>query len=146
MKTLHNILHDQEQIKHAVSTGVKTHAKLQKIVIDSDGAIGDAAIIKQILNHPHLVPFFAPCTQTEVPIAGYLNGRFVSRRIDRLCINHEQKSVDIIDYKTDVNPDMYRDKYILQIREYIKLVQQIYPTYSVRGHLLWTHDFVLETV
>ena len=103
-------------------------------------------LINKIKQHPNLVSFFCENSKTEVPVAGTVNGRFISRRIDRMCVNHDTKIVDIIDYKTDTCCDTYHDKYVSQVHEYIKLVQQIYPEYKIKGYILWTHNFFLETV
>ena len=83
---------------------------------------------------------------TEVPVAGYINGRFVSRRIDRLVINDDKKEVSILDYKTDVDKSTFHDKYVAQIKEYVTLLYGIYPEYKIHAYLLWLNDFSLEEV
>lgn len=146
MKTLHNLLSEQEKTQYAIEAGTKTHKKLQRVLISDAKTVGDIDLINKIKQHPNLVSFFCENSKTEVPVAGTVNGRFISRRIDRMCVNHDTKIVDIIDYKTDVCCDTYHDKYVSQVHEYIKLVQQIYPEYKIKGYILWTHNFFLETV
>lgn len=146
MKTLHNLLSEQEKTQYAIEAGTKTHKKLQRVLISDTKTVGDIDLINKIKQHPNLVSFFCENSKTEVPVAGTVNGQFISRRIDRMCVNHDTKIIDIIDYKTDTCCDTYHDKYVSQVHEYIKLVQQIYPEYKIKGYILWTHNFFLETV
>ena len=146
MTTLHNILSDHESRTHATNTGTKTHALLQHVVIDKDVEQGDQTLIKKIKQHPELLRFFVKTAKTEVPIAGTVQNKFVSRRIDRLLISDELKTIDILDYKTDLCHDTYYGAYVAQLREYARLLQQIYPDYAIKTHILWTHDFLLENI
>jgi len=144
--TLRNILSQNEHMRHATDIGRAKHSKMQNITIDGHNTNGDSEIIEQILSHPNLVPFFGPESKTEVPIAGHINGRFISRRIDRMTINDTTKSIQIMDYKTDTNKNEFHDKYIAQLTEYSKLLHEIYPTYQITAYILWLHDFCLEKV
>ena len=146
MTTLNNILSNHEQHTHATRTGTKMHALLQHIVIDANYQHGDDTLIQKIKQNLAIVRFFTAAAKTEVPIAGFINGKFISRRIDRLLINHTNKQIDIIDYKTDINRDNYIDNYKIQLREYAQLLHKIYPSYSVNCYILWTHDFSLENI
>lgn len=146
MTTLNDILSAYDATKIATDTGTRMHDKLRHVVLDGARSSGDTALISRIQRIPQLAAMFTPNSQTEVPVAGTINGRFVSRRIDRMIVDHDTKTVNILDYKTDVSPDTFRDKYTAQVREYVALIRAIYPTYSVSGYLLWTHDFSLEKV
>lgn len=146
MTTLNNILSNHEQRTHATRTGTKMHTLLQHIVIDTNYQQGDDTLIQKIKQNLAIVRFFTATAKTEVPIAGFINGKFISRRIDRLLINHANKQIDIIDYKTDTNRDNYIDNYKVQLREYAQLAHKIYPSYSVNCYILWTHDFSLENI
>ena len=99
-----------------------------------------------VQKHPELVKFFGKNSETEIPVAGYINGRFVSRRIDRLVIDHENKLVYILDYKTDIDKSTYHEDYIQQINEYVELLRGIYPQYDIQAFILWLNDFSLEKV
>ena len=135
-----------ESRKYATDAGRIMHAKLQSVQLD-DMPKGDADLIEKIVSMgDELKSFFGPDSKSEVPIAGFVNGRFLSRRIDRLVVNNTQKIVKILDYKTDWNAQKFREKYIAQIREYVALMQQIYPKYNVRGYILWLHNWQLESV
>ena len=131
----------------ATKNGTKMHAILRHIVVDDvNGNIGNSDIVEIIKNKPELVPFFTSNARTEIPIAGIVNGVFVSRRIDRLLINHDNKTIDFIDYKTDVNKTEFIDKYKRQLNEYAQLLHDAYPGYKINGYILWTNDWLLECV
>lgn len=144
MTTLHNILKTQSQTQHATDAGIKMHARLQRIFISDNQSTGDTDLVAKISAHPEIAQLFAPASQTEVPIAGTIDGKFISRRIDRLLIDDKNKTISILDYKTDTNPDEFRNKYIFQIREYATLLRQIYPHHKIHCYILWTHNFLLE--
>ena len=143
---LQNLLNKIKKSDHATDSGSHMHSLMQHIVIDGKGTHGDNELVQQILSHPNLDKFFTPASRTEVPIAGYVNGKFVSRRIDRMVIDHDKKTIDILDYKTDIDKSAMVDTYIAQIGEYKTLVRDIYPQYNVRGYILWTHDFSLQEI
>ena len=136
----------QTQTKHATDAGTKMHTQLQRIFISDNQSTGDTDLVAKISAHPEIAHLFAPTSQTEVPIAGTIDGKFISRRIDRLLIDDKNKTISILDYKTDINPDEFRNKYILQIREYATLLRQIYPHHKIHCYILWTHNFALEHV
>lgn len=144
---LSEFLSQQESKKHSTQTGTNMHAIMQNIVVDDTfGDKGDSEIIKKIRSLPDLKRFFCATAQTEVPIAGILKGFFVSRRIDRLLLNHDAKTIDFIDYKTDVNKNVFIDKYKSQLKEYAELLSSAYPNYKISGYILWLHDWVLDKV
>jgi hypothetical protein len=146
MTTLNDILKTKTQTKQATDTGTKTHLLLQHIVIDNDIEQGNETIVKKIKQNPVLIQFFNKDSKTEVPIAGTINRKFISRRIDRLNINKNKKHIDIIDYKTDTNPEVYRALYITQVREYTQLLKATHPDFTISTYILWTHDFSLEKI
>ena len=142
-QNLTNFLATQESKKYATQNGTNIHQLLRKVVFDKDKIIGDKNIITQIQKHPELKPFFSASAQTEVAIAGILNSVFISRRIDRLLINNETKTIDFIDYKTNINKTEFIDKYKKQLSEYAQLLQSAYPEYKITGYILWIHDWQL---
>lgn len=146
MTTLNDILSAHDRTNFATSRGTQTHARLQNIVIDGANTRGDFELIQQIKSRPELLPFFTSTAGTEVPIAGTINNRFISRRIDRLVIDDTTKTIKILDYKTDANRAIFCDKYMIQLREYAHLLRAIYPGYKISAYILWTHDFSLEKV
>lgn len=143
---LQNILAQLESQEFATKNGRAIHAKLQRIIIKKDGFIGDEELCKKILTHHNLLNFFGENSKTEVPIAGYINGRFVSRRIDRLVIDENKKEIHVLDYKTDTDKSAFLDKYIVQIKEYTTLLHEIYPNYKIHGYILWLTDFSIEEI
>lgn len=130
----------------ATTNGTRMHAIMQHIIIDESGENGDAEIIKIIKSRNDLRPFFIASAQTEVPIAGVVHGQFISRRIDRLLINKSNKTIDFIDYKTDINPDEFIDKYRYQLKEYAELLRSAYPDFKISGYILWLHDWTLDRI
>ena len=143
---LRDLLAAQKKQKFATDAGTLAHSKMRRVIIDTNIEQGDPKLIQQVRSIPELLPLFSKMAKTEVPVAGIINGKFGSRRIDRMMIDDTSKTVVFLDYKTDINKENFRDKYIFQMREYAKLLRDIYPNYVVRGHILWLHDFVLETI
>ncbi|MDR0726497.1 MAG: hypothetical protein LBF37_00365 [Rickettsiales bacterium] len=145
-ENLKEFLSVRKKQKFATDVGNDRHAKMQRIVIDSDIEKGDKDLIKKIKLNPHILPYFVRKSRAEVPIAGVINGLLISRRIDRMLIGHENKSIVFIDYKTDLNKNVFRDKYSKQMNEYSQLLQNVYPDYSIQGFILWLQDFTLEQI
>ncbi len=131
---MRNILARYQHQKSATDAGVTMHKKLEFARTDDE-------IIK---SHPELLPFFGPNAKTEVPIAGYINGKFISRRIDRMVRNTDK--ILFMDYKTDTDKTRFYDQYVAQIREYSALLRAAYPGHNVHGFILWTNDFTLEEI
>lgn len=142
---IRSILSDIEKQKFATSTGKQIHTLLQ-YYSESDTKKSDNELCKKISTNKELDRFFCADSKAEVPVAGYINGRFVSRRIDRLSTDHDNKTVYILDYKTDSDKNAFHDKYVAQIKEYKTLLHDIYPKYKIRGFILWLHDVVLEEI
>ncbi len=145
-QTLHDLINAENHIAYATDAGRKMHAKLQAVVINGDNCHGDLELIRRIKSCGAAADFFGPNSRTEAPVAGYINNKFISRRIDRICINNKAKIIDILDYKTDVSRDAMRTKYIQQLWEYRALISKIYPGYTIRTYILWTHYWELEQV
>lgn len=144
---LSDFLAQQESKKHSTTVGTDKHAIMQNIVIDDvDGDKGDENIIKKIRSLPQIKQYFCKDAKTEIPIAGYINGVFISRRIDRLLINHENKTIEFIDYKTNTNKDEFIDKYKIQLKEYAELLCSAYPNYKISGYILWLHDWMFDKI
>ena len=94
MTTLNDILNNIKQTQLSTDTGTKIHTILQHITIDNNGTkSGNVEYIKKIEQVPNLQKFFSPDSKTELPIAGTINNKFISRRIDRILINHETKTI-----------------------------------------------------
>ncbi len=143
---LRNTLSKRTNANHAIASGTSMHQKLQFVFVDGDNTCGDTELVSTIIAHPELQIFFTKNSQTEIPLAGVVSGRFISRRIDRMIVNHTTKTIDVLDYKTDTDQDLFHDKYTKQIGEYIILLGQIYPGYKINGYILWTHNWDLEKI
>ena len=146
-QSLNDFLQNAENKKYATQIGTDMHAKMQRIVIDAEqGDFGDEHIINTIKSKPKLAQFFVPSAKTEVPVADTINGCFVSRRIDRLLINNNLKTIDFIDYKTDVDKNAFIEQYKYQLKEYAELLRSAYPGYKINGYILWLHDWVFDKI
>ena len=144
LDTILNAAHKQ---KVAMDTGTSMHARLCKVFCDTNGKWhGDADVIARILTMPELTELMGPLSRAEVPIAGKINGQFISRRVDRLYVNPDTKTVVILDYKTDINKKMYYQKYLEQLDEYRELLKQIFRSFHISCKILWTNDFTLENL
>lgn len=141
---LRELMDEFDSQKRAVDAGNIMHEKLRRIRVLDDCVKVDSELKKHIESCEGLPAFFNKNIRVEVPVAGIINGVFVSRRIDRLWVDDENKIVHILDYKTDVEKEMRRDKYLAQLGEYEKLMHQIYPQYKIEKYILWLHDWKLE--
>lgn len=145
-QTLKNFLTGANNKDFATKSGTKTHTDLRYVIVDDSGNFGNNDLIKIIQNRSDLKTFFGKDAKTEVPIAGFIKGRFASRRIDRLIINHDTKIIDFIDYKTDTDKTLFIEKYKKQLQEYAELLRLAYPGYKISGYILWLHDWELEQI
>ena len=146
-QNLNNFLKESDTKKYATQKGTRIHALLKNIVIDSiNGDFGNQDIILKIKKHPELCKYFSATSKTEVPIAGYINGVFLSRRIDRLLIDDATKTVYFIDYKTDMDKNAFVEQYKYQLKEYAELLHSAYPDYKINGYILWLHDWALDKI
>lgn len=144
---LRDLLSAAQQFEFATSAGRALHKEMQKIVIYPNGdTCGDRELVAKIKSTPGIADFFSPHARTEIPIAGMLNKKFVSRRIDRIIVDNDKNIVKIMDYKTDLNHELMRNMYISQLSEYAQLLRDIYPNHTIHGYILWTSDFTLDQV
>ena len=144
--SLNTIMHDIESKEFATKRGTDVHARISKICFCNSDFVGDKDIVSKIKDNPDLCEFMGPLSRAEVPLAGYINGMFLSRRIDRLYINKNAKKIVVLDYKTDTNRNLYREKYRVQLMEYYELLKQIYPDFNIVCKILWLNDFTLENI
>ena len=145
-QTLKDFLTGAKNKEFATRNGTKVHAALRRLVVDVAGNRGDLELVSIIQKHPDLMPFFNVNAKTEVPIAGFIKGQFISRRIDRLLINNDTKTIDFIDYKTDTDKTVFIDKYKHQLNEYYELLKSAYPDYKINGYVLWLNDWSLDKI
>ena len=132
--------------KYATGVGRSMHAQMQYVFYTSDGWVGDADILSQIKDNPELRDLMGKCSKTEVPLAGYIGNKFISRRIDRLYVNNDTKTVVVLDYKTDKDKRLFYRKYVEQLNEYRELLKQIYRHFDIQCKILWLSDFTLENL
>ena len=135
-----------ESEKMATERGTDVHARLARIRFINGDFVGDSDIVAKIKSNAELCEIMGVLSRAEVPLVGYVNDVFLSRRIDRLYVNENTKTIVVLDYKTDVDKKMYYQKYRVQLMEYRDLLKQIYPSFNILCKILWIHDFTLENV
>lgn len=143
---LNKIMHDIESAEFATAAGTDMHAQMAKIRFQNGDFVGPADIVSKIKTHTELSEIMGPLSRSEVPLAGYVDGVFLSRRVDRLYVNKDTKTVVVLDYKTDANKKKYYEKYRVQLMEYYKLLKEIFPDFNIKCKILWLNDFTLENV
>ncbi len=143
---LNDLINTNSHREYATTTGRTMHAQMQHVFYTGNGWVGADDVIKHISTIPELREYMGPLSRTEVPVAGTINGKFISRRIDRLYVNTDTKKVVILDYKTDINKKVFFEKYRAQLKEYRELLKQIYKGFDVTCMILWLNDFTLENI
>ena len=143
---LNKIMHDIESAEFATAAGTDMHAQMAKIRFQNGDFVRPADIVSKIKTHTELSEIMGPLSRTEVPLAGYVDSVFLSRRVDRLYVNKDTKTVVVLDYKTDTNKKKYYEKYRVQLMEYYKLLKEIFPDFNIKCKILWLNDFTLENV
>lgn len=145
--SLYDIIDADRRATFATNAGTRVHRDMGKIVLGTpSGDVGNPEYIAHIRHDHRLIPLFDTIARTEVPIAGRINGRFISRRIDRLRVFDDVRRVVFIDYKTDTDPEIMRHHYRTQLGEYATLLHEIYPDYTIDGYILWMHDWTLDHI
>ena len=127
----------------ATEHGTEIHRRLQFIFIDGENVHGDADLIEKIRKNPEIAKFFDKDSRAEVPIAGFIDSKFYSKRIDRLVVFPQK--ILFLDYKTDISRAR-RDDYIKTMKIYARLLQGAYPGRDISGYILWLHDWELELI
>ncbi|MBO4626083.1 MAG: hypothetical protein J5679_02285 [Alphaproteobacteria bacterium] len=143
-ETLRKLLTKYDNTQFATQNGTEMHRKMRALCMKSGALVGDTSIVENINKRPELLGFFGAGSMAEVPVAAIINGKFVSRRIDRMVVDDKNRIVHIIDYKTDTDKAAFRSVYVVQVQEYISIIKKIYPKYRVCGYILWLHDWTLE--
>ena len=95
---LNKIIHDIESAEFATTTGTDVHTRMSKIKFQNGGFVGDKEIVSKIKTNAELCEIMGPLSRAEVPLAGYIDGTFLSRRVDRLYVNRNTKTTRILHY------------------------------------------------
>ena len=101
-----------------------------------------------ILADPAFAAVFAPGSRAEVEIAGEVEGRLLSGRIDRMALT--DAGVLLVDYKTNrPAPGGLADTpptYVTQLALYRLIVGRLYPGRTVSAAILWTERPALMAI
>ena len=107
MNKITDLVNENLRTEYATTNGRNVHAQMQRVFYTPNGWVGNENIINRLSNITELKEFMGPLSRTEVPIAGTINGKFISRRIDRLYVNNDAKKVVVLDYKTDIDKKIF---------------------------------------
>ncbi|MBO4700801.1 MAG: hypothetical protein J5620_03590 [Alphaproteobacteria bacterium] len=143
---IQDLINAKSRQEYATTAGRAMHTQMQHIFYTGHGWVGNANITKRISGISELMEYMGVLSRTEVPIAGTVNGKFISRRIDRLYVNNDTKKVVVLDYKTDADKNLFYKKYCEQLTEYYELLKQIYKGFNIECKILWLGDFTLENI
>ena len=108
--------------------------------------------ILTVLRHPDLADLFTYSGQngrakSELPITGMIGKTPVTARVDRVLIDHDNKRIVIVDYKTRRHIPSHNSQipapYVRQLAIYRELLQSIYPNYDSDCYIVWTDGAVV---
>ena len=98
-------------------------------------------LIHKIVEHKSLKNFFYVDEGVVFAEKEIVTAQGLTRRIDRLIIKKEE--IWIIDYKSS---HYNKGEQHQQIQEYKKIIQEMYPQHTVKGHLIYWDDLSVEEV
>jgi ATP-dependent exoDNAse (exonuclease V) beta subunit len=138
-KNMAEFLAEKSREKFATERGTDIHRQLQFLLLDDDNKIA-----KKIKSNSDLSKFWGQGSRAEVPIAGTINGKFYSKRIDRLVFG-ANKEILFLDYKTDTNRARLGE-YEKTMKIYASLLHFAFPKYKIIGFILWLNNWNLEKI
>ena len=97
--------------------------------------------VKRLLEKPQFKPFFFIEDGTVWQEREIVDSAGLTRRMDRLIV--KEKEVWVADYKSARDdPRAHRE----QIKEYVRLIKDLYPGRQVKGFLIYLDDLSVEKV
>lgn len=97
------------------------------------------------LNSPLFEQIFSGEIKCEMDVAGEMNGKKISIRIDLIKITPDE--ITIIDYKSDETlPDIVPAQYLEQLFIYKSLLTKIFPEKKISCAILWVKFLELRTL
>ncbi len=131
-------LFSQKDVRSLIHDAIE-ETKVNYDLIDDVGALERKII--EILEYEDFKRFFyvpeAEVFQEKEIVDAF--GR--TKRVDRLIVKKDE--VWIVDYKTSEEPLAEHDE---QLREYVKLVERLYPKKKVKGFLLYVDKFIVKEI
>ena len=106
------------------------------------GDLADCGLtVKRLLEKTRFKPFFFVEDGTVWQEREIVDSAGLTKRIDRLVV--KEKDVWVVDYKSARDdPGAHRE----QIKEYMRLIQDLYPERRVKGFLIYLDDLSVEQV
>ena len=93
-----------------------------------------------VLRDPRFAPLFGPKSLAEVPVTGTIQGQRFLGIVDRMVVGVDD--IMVVDFKSNAvvpaGPDQVPSGLLRQLGAYVLLVQQVYPTHTIRPAILWT--------
>ncbi|MDD5079142.1 MAG: UvrD-helicase domain-containing protein [Candidatus Omnitrophica bacterium] len=115
--------------------------KADPLFEDITDLVGLKKKIRLTLDSPGLAQFFREEGAKVYTEKEFVNAQGQTKRIDRMIVTANQ--VLLADYKSSKEE---RGSGIIQMREYIRMVKQLYPGKTVRGSLIYLSDATHEEV
>lgn len=113
-------------------------------ILKQHGAEDNAAVIPKVLaalDNPEFVALHGEHFKTEVTVLGFDGAEKVTGQIDWLGIDHQQKVLHIVDYKSDKSPpkagSSNLESYLKQLDIYSTLLGEAYPDFQRKTYLFW---------
>ena len=98
-------------------------------------------ILNNVIQKSSLQPFFWVSDGVVFLEKSIVASNGATKRIDRLII--KKNEVWVIDYKSHrITEDLYRQ----QVREYMKIVQDLYRSFEIKGFLIYLDDLSIEEI
>lgn len=96
--------------------------------------------IKLLLSNKGYIGLMSGVSRSEVPVAGYVDGKFITGKIDLIIFKTDE--IIIADYKTNrdakENKNILVEKYTNQMELYKKLLKLMYPDKNIKTCLIFT--------
>ena len=106
------------------------------------------AKLQNLANHPTFKAFLQQENRCELPYLVKIDDEVVHGYIDFIAFDHDQKIIDIVDFKTDRmnQKEAFVSAYRQQLNTYCQAIEQLYPDYTIRAHIYGFYPNELYTL
>ena len=108
----------------------------------------DVTKLQNLANHPTFKAFLQQENRCELPYLVKIDDEVVHGYIDFIAFDHDQKIIDIVDFKTDRmnQKEAFVSAYRQQLNTYCQAIGQLYPNYAIRAHIYGFYPNELYTL
>lgn len=108
----------------------------------------DCDKIKRLFSHPLFQQWLLLDSQCELPYLVKINQEVIHGYIDFIAFDHTQKTIEIVDFKTDgfTTAQQFKNAYSQQLQTYQNAIQQLYPQYEIHTHIYSFHNNEMYTI